>query len=199
MKYPEPGRVKTRLARQIGDCEACRVYRRMAEKIIEKTGSDGMDYERTIFYRPASAERRVRNWLAGEKVAPQRGADIGRIMENAFCDMFRGGAGMAIVAGVDIPGLDAHIVNEAFQELAYGDVVIGPALDGGYYLIGMKARQPDIFRGISWGTAGVFSETLRVIGNLGLTVRTVRAMNDVDTLDDLLKARNLYPEYFNGM
>jgi uncharacterized protein len=199
VKYPERGLVKTRLARDIGDDAACEVYRTMAEKIFAETGPDAGSYERVIFYSPAASEQKVTEWLPGVRVVPQRGSDIGEIMYNAFCDMFEAGAEKAIVTGADIPGLNRHIVNLAFQELGHADIVIGPAMDGGYYLIGMKSRLPDIFRGIPWGTARVLAETLRVTGRLRLTVRTVTPMTDVDTLKDLLKVKDLHPAYFERM
>lgn len=199
VKYPEPGRVKTRLARDIGDGPACRIYRAMAERIIADTCPDPGGYGRMIFYAPMTAERKVRDWLPGEITVPQRGADIGEIMDNAFHDMFERGAGKAVVIGVDIPGLDKKIVNLAFRELDGADVVIGPSTDGGYYLMGLKSPLPCIFRDISWGTAKVFRETLRATGRLGLTVRTVTAMTDVDTLGDLMKVKELYPAFFTGM
>lgn len=199
VKYPEPGRVKTRLAKDIGDGPACSIYRAMAERIIADTCPDPGGYGRMIFYAPMSAERKVRDWLPGEITVPQRGADIGEIMDNAFHDMFKRGAGKAVVVGVDIPGLDKKIVNLAFSELDSADVVIGPSTDGGYYLMGLKSPLPGLFREISWGTAKVFGETLRAVGRLGLAVRTVTAMTDVDTLGDFLKVQKLYPAFFAGM
>lgn len=196
VKYPEPGLVKTRLARDIGDSAACDVYRTMAEKVIAETGSRAMGYDTIVFYSPAGAERNVREWLPGERVVAQRGADIGRIMDNAFGDLFGAGAERAVVAGVDIPGLNGNVVNRAFRELEDADVVIGPATDGGYYLIGLKYRIPDIFSGISWGTEKVFVETLRLIGKRGLTFRTLTMLTDVDTLADLRNVEDLHPGYF---
>jgi rSAM/selenodomain-associated transferase 1 len=196
VKYPEPGTVKTRLAREIGDGEACRVYRTIAEKIISKTVPDGSHYERIIFYSPSSFELKMRKWLPAESIIPQRGGDIGEIMDNAFFDMFASGAQKAVVTGVDIPGLNRHLVNLAFLELEQADVVIGPATDGGYYLVGMKSQFSRIFRSMPWGTAEVFRETVRVIDNLGLKVQVLAAMTDVDTMEDLLKVRDLHPAYF---
>ncbi len=196
IKYPEAGLVKTRLARDIGDRAACEVYRTMAEKIFAETSPDAGSYERMIFYSPASSEEKVTNWLPGARVVPQRGSDIGEIMDNAFCDMFEAGAEKAVVTGVDIPGLTSHIINLAFRELGHADVVVGPATDGGYYLIGLRSRLPDIFRGIPWSTSKVFRETMLVIGSRKLTVRTVASMSDVDTLDDLRRATALHPDYF---
>ncbi len=199
LKYPEPGLVKTRLARDIGDHAACDVYRTMAEKIFANTSPDAGSYERMIFYSPASSAQKVTSWLPGVRVVPQRGSDIGEIMDNAFCDMFEAGAGKAVVTGVDIPGLNSHIISLAFQELGYADVVVGPATDGGYYLIGMRSRLPDIFRGISWSSSKVFRETMLVIRSRKLTVRTVAAMSDVDTLEDLRRLSALHPSYFGDI
>lgn len=196
MKYPVPGIVKTRLARDIGGDAACEVYRTVAGRIIAETGADAADYERVIFYSPAGDKDRFGKWLPGEKLVAQRGGDIGEIMDNAFCDLFEAGAEKGILAGVDIPGLNKQIVNRAFRELERGDAVIGPALDGGYYLIGLKSRLPEIFHNMPWGTEKVFGETLRIMANLGLTVRTVRAMADVDTFEDFLRGKAIYPAYF---
>ena len=192
VKYPQPGMVKTRLAREIGDGEACRVYRTIAEKIISETVPDGCHYERIIFYSPSSFEVKMRKWLPAERIIPQRGGDIGEIMDNAFFDMFALGAERAVVTGVDIPGLNRHLVNSAFLELEQADVVIGPATDGGYYLVGMKSHYSQIFRSMPWGTAEVFRETVRV------KVQVLAAMTDVDTMKDLLTVRDLHPAYFKA-
>ncbi|MEJ2695409.1 MAG: TIGR04282 family arsenosugar biosynthesis glycosyltransferase [Candidatus Sulfobium sp.] len=199
-RYPAAGTVKTRLAKDIGCFAACRVYRILAERIIAETGPAAGSYDRIIFYSsPGASEDKVREWLPGERLVPQKGADIGQIMENALGEMFDDGAGKAIIAGVDVPGLNRHIVDLAFKELESADIVIGPATDGGYYLVGMKTPVPGVFRGMPWGTSRVFGETLRVTGGLGLTVATVASMRDVDTLDDLLKAADMYPAFFRGM
>ena len=198
VRYPERGLVKTRLAKDIGDDEACRVYRAMAEKIIAETAPVDGSYGRIIFYTPSLYERYVGEWIPGERIIPQRGKDIGVIMDNAFCDMFEAGAEKSIVVGGDIPGLNRNIIVRAFQLLGQADVVIGPATDGGYYLIGLKSRAAELFQGIPWGTAEVFPETLRVAGDLGLTVGTMLAMADVDTADDLARMKAVYPAYFGG-
>lgn len=198
VKYPEPGLVKTRLAKDIGDAAACGVYRAMAERIITETTPDDGSYGRIVFYAPPLYERFVREWIPGERIVPQRGEDIGAIMDNAFCDMFEAGAEKALVVGGDIPGLNRHVVVRAFQLLEQADVVIGPATDGGYYLIGLKSREQGIFRGIPWGTTEVFRETLSAAGKLGLKVGTVTAMDDVDTADDLARIKAVYPGYFEG-
>lgn len=190
--------VKTRLAGDIGNAAASRVYRIMAERIIAQTRPGQTDYDRMIFYCPGDAEQTFRDWLPGEEIVRQRGTDIGEIMENAFCHMFGNGAEKAIVAGTDIPGLDSNVIGGAFRELDHADVVIGPAVDGGYYLIGMKSPLPDIFRGIKWGTGEVFERTLRLTARLGLTAATVEPLADVDTFDDLSKVMDLYPDYFDN-
>lgn len=196
VKFPRPGLVKTRLAGDIGDNAACRVCRTMAEKTIVDTLPAAGSYDRIIFYAPSESEPEVRRWLPGERIISQRGEDIGKVMDNAFCDIFEAGAGKGVLIGADIPGLNSDMVDLAFQLLGGADVVIGPATDGGYYLIGLKLRTPEIFRGMAWGTASVLRETLRTARNLRLRVTTMTAMSDVDTIDDLLRMKVLHPGYF---
>jgi glycosyltransferase A (GT-A) superfamily protein (DUF2064 family) len=113
--------------------------------------------------------------------------DIGRIMANALGDLFNAGAKRAVISGVDIPGLERGIVGDAFSLLENCEVVIGPALDGGYYLIGMKSLHDEVFRRIPWSTARVFQETVETIGKLGLRYASVKPLSDVDRFEDLEK------------
>jgi rSAM/selenodomain-associated transferase 1 len=121
-----------------------------------------------------------------EDVLPQRGRGIGLIMQNALSAMFAEGAEKAVVAGVDIPGLDSEIIRAAFAALDSSDLVIGPAMDGGYYLIGMKSSHPELFQDIRWSTSGVLEETLAAAGRSGLSCRLTGRLYDVDTIEDLL-------------
>jgi glycosyltransferase A (GT-A) superfamily protein (DUF2064 family) len=109
-------------------------------------------------------------------------------MANALEEMFEMGAEKAIVVGADIPELHRGIIERAFGELDSADIVVGPARDGGYYLIGMKSTHPEIFLNIDWGTGEVFSKTLLNIERMGLRYRTVETLFDVDCLEDFLKA-----------
>jgi uncharacterized protein len=186
-KYPEPGRVKTRLARDIGDAGAMRVYKTIAERVLRKTAPDKGDYGRIVFYSPSSMKGRFGEWLPGERLLPQRGRDIGERMKNALMDLFTLRAEKAAVIGVDLPDLNRDIIQQSFLELDSSDVVIGPALDGGYYLIGMKMLFHELFRGIPWSSDKVFEETIETIHKLELNYSVLDRLSDVDTVEDLRK------------
>jgi rSAM/selenodomain-associated transferase 1 len=186
VKFPEPGKVKTRLARDIGDGAAADVYARIARRVLQRTTPSAASYERMIFYSPSGKRKAFEQWFPTEDALPQKGGGIGRIMQNALSAMFEEGAEKAVVAGVDIPGLNSEIIRAAFAALDSSDLVIGPAMDGGYYLIGMKAVHPELFHGIRWSTAGVLEETLAVAGRCGLSCSPTETLYDIDTIEDLL-------------
>jgi rSAM/selenodomain-associated transferase 1 len=185
-KYPAPGIVKTRLARDVGEKEAAKIYRSIAEKVFRQAVSLGGSYERVVFYAPPSRRDDFERWLPGEYLLAQKGVELGDIMANALRDLLSDGAAKAVIAGVDIPDLDEGVVRDAFAKLEDAEIVIGPASDGGYYLIGMKSLHYEIFRGISWSTDRVFHETIRIIDTLGLSYSTVRTLSDVDRIEDII-------------
>jgi rSAM/selenodomain-associated transferase 1 len=189
VKFPEPGKVKTRIASVAGCDYATETYRHIAEKVFQNTLSADREYERIIFYAPENLERDFRSWLPGERLIAQQGRDIGERMANAIKDLFYEGASKSVIAGVDIPEIDAEIVRDAFKKLESADIVIGPAADGGYYLIGMKSLHREIFRNILWSTEKVLKQTIDVIDNLKLKYETLITLSDVDTLEDLMKFR----------
>lgn len=192
-RYPEAGKVKTRLALDIGGDSAARVYKIIAERVFSNTFPDGdSDFGRMIFYSPPQDKGRFESWVPFMELLPQRGKDIGEIMGNALQDLFDRGASKAIITGVDIPDLNRTIINDAFLQLEHSDVVIGPAEDGGYYLIGMKAEHPNIFQGISWSTGNVFVETVRAVERMGLSYSAVRTLSDVDRIEDVIRHDNLF-------
>ncbi len=100
-------------------------------------------------------------------------------------DLFEPGAEKAVLTGVDIPDINRDIIRDAFLRLENNDVVIGPAKDGGYYLIGMKAMHPEMFQRISWSTEHVFEETVMIIESMKLSYSTVRTLADVDRKEDI--------------
>jgi rSAM/selenodomain-associated transferase 1 len=185
IKFPVPGMVKTRLAKDIGEAAATEIYTQLAEGVLLRTRPKGREYDRIIFYSPADMHDRFEEWIPGERFRPQRGGDVGEVMSNAFNQMFEDSAGKAVLTGTDIPGLHREIIGQAFSDLDGSDVVIGPAEDGGYYLIGMKLPRPELFSGISWGTAKVLRETLCRIKELKLTFSTLTVLSDLDRVEDL--------------
>jgi rSAM/selenodomain-associated transferase 1 len=143
------------------------------------------EYERLLFYAPADARAEMEAWFPGEDCLPQEGADLGARMSNAFDEAFRRGAGRVALVGSDVPRLSRDDVRAALGSLADHDLVLGPAHDGGYYLVALRARRPPLFEGIAWGTASVLAATLEKAAALGLTVRVLEERRDVDTVEDL--------------
>jgi hypothetical protein len=190
-KYPEPGKVKTRLAKHIGAEKAASFYQRITEYVLKRTAPLDFSYIRIVFYTPDSEKQRFADWLPNEILWCQTGSDVGERMQNALQEMFDNGAEKAIVVGADIPGLNRGIIVHAFEKLDNSDIVIGPARDGGYYLIGMKSPYPEIFRNIAWGTAEVFKETILKFDKMGLSFSMAPKLFDVDRLEDFLEAESI--------
>jgi rSAM/selenodomain-associated transferase 1 len=149
VKQPCPGTVKSRLAASIGADAASAVYRVLAEEVVRRTAPRHDAYDRAIVFDPPEAGGAVGEWLgvAAATLMPQSPGDIGVRMERAFDALFRRGARRIALIGTDVPALAFEDVRGALECLDEHDVAIGPATDGGYYLIALKRPQPDLFRG----------------------------------------------------
>jgi len=143
------------------------------------------EYERMVFYDPAERLRDFEAWVPGEQLILQCGNGVGERMDNAIRDLLKTGAEKAVLTGADIPELSAEIIIRAFAALDDADVVIGPARDGGYYLIGMKTPHPEIFRNIPWSTEKVYQKTVDIINQMDLSYQTVTTLSDMDRKEDL--------------
>ena len=186
LKAPRPGQVKTRLAAEIGAGEAARVYRALAERVLAQTALQAGDaYRRLIFFSPADARDEIAAWLPGEVLVAQDGADLGQRIDAAFAHAFEGGATRVVLIGTDVPRLAREHVRQALAALESSPLVLGPATDGGYYLIALRARQPELFQGIAWSTDTVRAATLERAAALGLNVHLLEPLRDVDTAADL--------------
>jgi rSAM/selenodomain-associated transferase 1 len=141
-----------------------------------------------VFFTPDEAEPEMTALLARPTPCIRQGpGDLGERMRSAFDDLIgRRGYEAAMLIGTDMPFLGADAVAEAREILqARGGVVLGPADDGGYYLIGMTQRHPGLFEQIAWGTASVLTDTLRAADRLGVEARLIRGAYDIDTIEDL--------------
>jgi len=185
IKYPEPGKVKTRLAKDIGNKKAADICRQVAELILKNTMPFNHAYDRIVFYDPAARQKDFTAWLPEEQFVLQQGSDVGARMDNAVRVLLDRGAEKVVLTGADIPDLSGRIIESAFQELTRADIVIGPARDGGYYLIGMKSPHPEIFRNIPWSTPRVLEDTLMELRRLRLSVTLIERLSDMDTVEDL--------------
>lgn len=184
VKEPVPGQVKTRLAAEIGADAACHVYRRCVERTLERLTELRDDI--TLCVEPAEATGRVQAWLGSTWLAlPQCGATLGERLAAATNRVFAEGVHRVAVIGTDSPWIDDALLEEAFAAMERADLVLGPAMDGGYYLVGMAKPAAELFRGISWSTSQVLDQTRANARALGLTVSLLSEGYDIDRLTDL--------------
>jgi rSAM/selenodomain-associated transferase 1 len=188
IKYPEKGMVKSRLAERFGDEFAAGLYENFIFDLLAIL--DDMACRMQLYFYPPEKEAEIRE-LFGDKYEylPQHGADLGERMSDAFTRSFAEGFSSVILIGSDLPDLPRRIIEEAFAALeSQNDAVIGPAADGGYYLIGLKkqAFTPDIFRGLSWSTSSVLAQTTNILQASGHRLCFVDEWFDVDTGADLM-------------
>jgi len=183
-RWPELGRVKTRLSPALPPELALRLYEAMLADALGAVSRSRAD-ESFVYWADAPRDRGP--W--DEKITPARsrdqtGEDLGARLERAFDDLLKDGPARAVFLGADCPMLDADALRRALEALAEHDLVLGPSHDGGYYLIGLAAPQPALFRGISWSTAAVAVQTRTRAGALGLSCAVLRPLRDVDTARD---------------
>jgi rSAM/selenodomain-associated transferase 1 len=190
-KTPKPGKVKTRLLAAVSADVAAALHAACIEdtlRVVRKMrGCDafvfaagGTGYFRRLVKKQGSSARM--------QVLPQRGSDLGARMENAFRKCFAMGFREVVVIGTDTPWMGVERVRGAFAELKVNDVVIGPAEDGGYYLLGMRTMVPEIFRGIPWSSERVLQLTLQAIAKMKLRRKLLRWDFDLDRPEDLRRA-----------
>jgi uncharacterized protein len=185
VKHPSPGAVKTRLAAAVGPEAAARLYRRLAERVLEATTPREGEYERLVFFDPPEALAEMRAWLPGVRLLAQAAGDLGARMADAFARAFLRGAERVVLVGTDAPAVARERVMEALSALDAADVVIGPAEDGGYYLLALREPRPGLFAGVAWSTPTVRAQTLARAAAASLSVRELAPLRDVDTLEDL--------------
>lgn len=185
LKEPVAGRVKTRLAADIGDDEALRIYRALATETVRALREGPW---RTVLYvdpPEAAALDAVRTWLgSGLEVRAQQEGDLGARMATALAEMLSEADRVCIV-GSDLPGITRRDLDRAFARLDHSDVVFGRATDGGYWLVGLREPNPALFSGIEWSTERVLDQSLARAADAGLEVALLPEKTDVDTLDDV--------------
>jgi len=186
VKAPARGQVKTRLAAALGEAAALELYQRFVQDILHTLEQTGIPV--LICYYPPYSRPALNVWLGPEHhYLPQEGRDVGERMENAFRQAFIRDFSRVVLIGSDIPDLPAPLINEALAALHMHDAVIGPARDGGYYLIGFRNDTffPGVFSGIAWSTGTVFRSTMEAIGKAGQRFHELPLWQDVDTIEDL--------------
>jgi uncharacterized protein len=188
VKLPEKGRVKSRLARHVGEEAALGLYEIMVLDAIDMLKRGRFPFR--ICYTPPDARSRITEWLGPEHdYLPQTGDDLGDRMDEAFTRVFSTAVEEALLIGSDIPELTTGIIEEAFAALERNDAVIGPADDGGYYLVGFRKNTftPGIFHDMVWSTSTVFRITMDRLHEASRKVHILPELTDVDTIEDLKK------------
>jgi hypothetical protein len=184
-KNPIAGRVKTRLAVSIGDHEALQVYESL--RALTERASALADAEKAIFYSDFIPDSDI--LLTGNTVAHlQEGNDLGERMHRAFLKGFELGFGQIVLIGTDCPDLSGFLIDRAFQCLTSDDVVMGPARDGGFYLVGLNRPFPELFLDRRWSTPEVLNDSLRIIREHSASYSLLPALSDIDTIDDLINS-----------
>ena len=188
-RYPIPGRTKTRLIPTLGAKGAADLQRHLTEQVVEtvRQCSQSCGVQVEIRFNGGSATLMSR-WLGTNLVyRRQEGRDLGEKMFNSFQQAFAEGSLKVILIGADIPDLTVTILEASLDLLDENDVVLGPANDGGYYLLGLREPTPSIFQNISWGSSRVLAETSQRAYGLGLKLGFVKTLDDVDSPQDILK------------
>ena len=182
LKAPRAGTVKTRLAETLGADAACAAYRQLVGALLTNLAP----LPRVeLCFTPVDASAEIEPWVRpGWSTCPQTGGDLGERLHSAFAEHFISDAQHVIIIGSDCPDVTALDIEDAWLALEGHDVVLGPALDGGYWLIGLRAPQPGLFTAMPWSTDRVFGETMRRAREADLRVALLRELSDVDTLAD---------------
>ena len=185
-RWPEPGRVKTRLSPALPAALACDLYRALLDDALAAAARAGAG-ARYLYWADAPAGRGDFAAPSGFETRDQGGGDLGARLERAFGRHLERSGDRAVVIGADCPDLDVGLIERAFETLARADLVLGPARDGGYYLIGLARPAPALFRGMRWGTAGVLEETRARAHTAGLRTALLEPLDDLDTPADLVR------------
>ena len=178
---PRLGTVLTRLAAEVGERHALRLYRVLAARVLEATRE--AELEPSIWYSPADAAPEMRHWLGdGWVMRPQASGDLGARLAASVHAVDPGRAWLAV--GADCPRLGAAVLREAAEAAAEGHVVLGPASAGGCYLIGGRVPLPDVFSGMPWGTERLLAAVRDRLNAAGRSWRELRVLRVVHTAED---------------
>lgn len=194
-RLPQRGRVKTRLARDIGEERALILYEAMLRDTLHSIGGPSQELEIEVMWAPSSDANgdALRRAFGDRPLAMQTGETLGDRLSMAFSERFFFHRTLKIIAiGVDDPALDRQLLDHAFALLDSCDWVAGPALDGGYYLIGCRAAsyKSEVFMDVAWGTNSVLPTTLAKIRDAGATVALLPERRDIDAGHDLREYRS---------
>lgn len=184
-RYPLPGHSKTRLIPALGSQGAAALQRQLTEATLAQAESCcGRQGARLEIHFHGASHAAMTAWLGKGHFVPQVAGDLGQRLAAALERAFHRGHRQVLVIGADCPGLSAKLLHQAFAALGEHDLVLGPAMDGGYYLIGLRQTRPELFTHIPWGSDQVLAHT--VARAQGLTIHFLPRLHDIDRPDDLV-------------
>ena len=187
-KNPQLGKVKTRLAKSIGDKKALFIFQKLIEKTAQTIGA--ISVHKSLYYSEFIENGDLWDAQVSEKKI-QNGNTLGERMSNAFQDGFEKGFEQIVIIGTDLWDLESSDIDQAFKVLETNTAVIGPATDGGYYLLGLSQWMPEVFKNKIWGTASILNDTMDDFKER--KVALLKPKNDVDYYEDL----RTFPELLN--
>jgi uncharacterized protein len=196
LKAPREGLVKTRLALDLGFPRATAIYRALVERQLKSLPSE---WTVAIHFAPTDAGSELSHWLRphlpeGSRFIPQSEGDLGVRLNTSVHTEFSHGARRLFLLGGDCPELNRSYLDDAAAQLDTHDLVLGPAIDGGYVLLGLKAPHPGLFMKIAWSTSKVLPQTLAAAASLALTTSQLTTLEDVDDLASLKRQTNFLNE-----
>jgi uncharacterized protein len=190
-KNAKLGNVKTRLAKDLGDELALKVYLALIS-LTYHVLNDLNDIDIWVYFSESVQPIPLNNPQLKIFKEVQQGGDLGEKMKNAFEEVFENGYEQIAIIGTDCPEISAKLINEAFNAMAHtADLVIGEALDGGYYLLGMKSFLPKLFQNIPWSSSAVAKETILKIEQLNLKYFQLPVLRDLDEMEDWEQTKDL--------
>lgn len=186
-RFPQPGQTKTRLIPALGAEGAAALHRRLVLRTLRTAEAACATLAAQLEIRFAGGDdESVRHWLGdGYRFQPQGPGDLGQRMAAAFETSFREGSHATVLIGSDCPELTPETLISAFRHLAQTSAVLGPANDGGYYLVGLARPVADLFREISWGSERVFAQSMNILARCGITPELLAPLSDIDRPSDL--------------
>ncbi len=190
-RFPEAGKTKTRLISTLGPEGAAQFQKEMTEATLKTV--NGLKNTSIEIRFEGGDKGLIKNWLGKQfSIEPQGPGDLGKKMERAFEESFDEGKNRIIIIGTDCPSITPEIIQNAFMALNDNDLALGPAKDGGYYLIGLRNKVPQLFQDIRWGTEEVFQKTFDVAKKLGLGIYLAETLSDIDRPEDLHVLKNCF-------
>jgi rSAM/selenodomain-associated transferase 1 len=180
-KAPRPGLVKTRIAADLDAEAAAAIYR----VLVQRTLSTLRDFPGELRFTPPDARAEFQPWLPqGWTLVDQGGGDLGARLQRAVEQALQNGSQAVLLLGADCPALEVSDLTDALRALENHDVVLGPAIDGGYWLLGVRGSHPCLFEEMPWGTPSILRLSLERAHEAGLRTRLLRELRDIDTLAD---------------